>query len=123
MRRSRPALRLAPLAALLVGCSIEGSTPLTVAPEGLVTGLRLEPRPVTVRAGARTPVTVLGITSDGAPVPLPVAIPPQLSTSDARVATATAGDSAFVTGVAAGSTWLHATLGRWRDSVAVTVTP
>ena len=121
MRRPRPALRPAPLLAALLGCSLEGSTPLTVGPESVIAGIRIEPRPVTVRAGTTTPVVVLPVASDGVPVSVPLDNPPQLRTGDPRVATAS--DSGSVTGVAPGSTWVHATVGRWRDSTTVTVLP
>jgi hypothetical protein len=122
MRRPRPALGLAPLlAAALLGCSLEGSTPLTVGPEQVIAGIRLEPRPVSVRVGGSTPVLVLPVGSDGLPVLALLNNPPQMRTEDARIAAAR--DSGSVTGVAPGTTWLHATLGRWRDSVAVMVLP
>lgn len=124
MRRPRPALLPAPvawLAALLVGCDIGGSTPLPVGVEPVIAGIRIEPRPVTVRAGASTPVIVLPVTSDGVAVLTQLNTAPQLRTADARVAAAS--DSGSVTGVAPGTTWLHATLGRWRDSTTVTVAP
>jgi hypothetical protein len=122
MRRPRPPLRLAPLlAAALLGCSLEGSTPLTAGLDPTIAGIRLEPRPVTARVGTSTPVVVLPVTSDGVAVTVPLNNSPQLRTGDARIAAVR--DSGSVTGVAPGTTWLHATVGRWRDSVAVTVLP
>jgi hypothetical protein len=135
-RRLPAVLALASLTALAAACGdADSAAPITppastaTAPAtrdstpgvpSAVAGIRIAPRAVDVRVGARVAVQVHPVNADGVPSLALLAGPVRLRAADPRVA-AVDDSGRFVVGVAPGTTMLHASVGALRDSVLVRV--
>ncbi|MDF1505575.1 hypothetical protein [Roseisolibacter sp. H3M3-2] len=97
----------------------DSTRPDTTRPAGAVAGIRILPRAFVLAPGRVVRVDVQPVDAQGVPSLALLAGPTTLRVDDARVATVDSGRA--LTGVAAGTTWLHAASGAWRDSVAVSV--
>jgi hypothetical protein len=96
------------------------STPAGPSAPSAVAGIRLAPRALDVAVGARARIAVHPVNAEGVPSLALLAGPVRLRVADPRVAIADT-SGAFVVGVAAGTTVLHASVGELRDSIVVRV--